>query len=392
MSHELINLNRDLSQLVEDGLEVEIRHDHLLVHHIPYVTSGREIKRGILVSELSLSGKKTIKPSTHVMLFSGEFPCNRDGTHISQLKHESSDRKIGEDLMVNHSFSNKPQNGYGDYYEKFTSYIRVISSPAKSIDDTVTEKTYKPPKASIDSVFRYVDTNSSRGEITAISAKLANQHVAIVGLGGTGSYVLDLLAKTPVREICLFDGDIFQNHNAFRAPGAAALEVIQQEPAKTEYLKSIYSAMHTNINSIPEPITEKNVERLLDCTFVFICMDSGPAKRLIVERLIGKGIPFVDTGMGVEVVKDADTLIGIVRTTTGAPAKYDHLSRHISYAKDGNDLYSQNVQIAELNALNAAFAVIKWKKLLGFYQDLGKEHSSLFTLNTGELHNDETIN
>ena len=37
-----------------------------------------------------------------------------------------------------------------------------------------------------------------------------------------------------------------------------------------------------------------------------------------------------------------------------------------------DDEYATNIQIADLNALNALMAVIKWKKLSGFYQDLKK--------------------
>ena len=70
-------------------------------------------------------------------------------------------------------------------------------------------------------VFHYLDTASSRAEIRVASAKLAIERLAIVGIGGTGSYVLDLIAKTPVREIHLYDGDVFLNHNGFRAPGAS---------------------------------------------------------------------------------------------------------------------------------------------------------------------------
>jgi hypothetical protein len=38
--------------------------------------------------------------------------------------------------------------------------------------------------------------------------------------------------------------------------------------------------------------------------------------------------------------------------------------------------YDGNIQIAELNSLNAALAVIKWKKLCGFYNDRKAEHFS----------------
>ena len=59
--------------------------------------------------------------------------------------------------------------------------------------------------------------------------KLMNHKVAIIGLGGTGSYILDMLAKTPVSEIHLFDGDDFLTHNAFRSPGAASLDDLSKK-------------------------------------------------------------------------------------------------------------------------------------------------------------------
>ena len=71
-------------------------------------------------------------------------------------------------------------------------------------------------------MFLYEDTASSRADIVTINSKLKSLRIGIVGLGGTGSYVLDFVAKTPVKEIHLFDGDTFDQHNAFRAPGAAS--------------------------------------------------------------------------------------------------------------------------------------------------------------------------
>lgn len=54
-----------------------------------------------------------------------------------------------------------------------------------------------------------------------------------------------------------------------------------------------------------------------------------------------------------------------------------------------DDDYDKNIQIAEINALNAALAVIKWKKLFGFYHDLGKEHHAIYDINVNKLMNDE---
>ena len=39
--------------------------------------------------------------------------------------------------------------------------------------------------------------------------------------------------------------------------------------------------------------------------------------------------------------------------------------------------------------LNAALAVIKWKKLCGFYQDLKKEHHCAYAINLNQLVSNE---
>lgn len=54
-----------------------------------------------------------------------------------------------------------------------------------------------------------------------------------------------------------------------------------------------------------------------------------------------------------------------------------------------NDEYAQNIQIADLNALNAALAVIKWKKLCGFYQDFEHEHHSTYTSDGNAMTNED---
>jgi len=70
----------------------------------------------------------------------------------------------------------------------------------------------------------------------------------------------------------------------------------------------------------------------------------------------------------------------------------EHLKTRIAFSDDGgeND-YSTNIQIAELNALNAALAVIKWKKLFGYYQDQSKEFNSVYSINDGVLINEDNF-
>ena len=121
--------------------------------------------------------------------------------------------------------------------------------------------------------------------------------------------------------------------------------------------------------------------------FVFLCMDSGESKKLIVEKLEEFGVPFIDVGMGVRL--NDEMLAGTVRVTTSTPDKRDHFRGRVSFEELGNNEYNRNIQIADLNALNAALAVIKWKKLFGFYQDMKSEHHSQFHTATNKLINED---
>ena len=75
-----------------------------------------------------------------------------------------------------------------------------------------------------------------------------------------------------------------------------------------------------------------------------------------------------------------DSLLGNLRVTTATPLKNDHLENRIATMDTADNEYNTNIQISELNALNAALAVVKWKKLSGFYHDFGKEHHSIYSL------------
>ena len=386
MSHTLIDRSPDLKRLEEEGYEIEVRSDHLLLKHIPYVANDGSIKHGTLVSELTLAGDVTTKPKTHVAMFIGDMPCDKDGKPLTQIHHSNKRQELGGGFAVNHSFSSKPPGGYPDYYLKMTTYEWIISGPAQSIDPNVTARTFAVVEAQDEeSVFKYVDTASSRVGIGAITEKLKVGALGIIGLGGTGSYILDLVAKTPVTEIHLFDDDKLGQHNAFRSPGAPSIETLREAPLKTTHYSNMYSNMRRNIY-VHGNIDDSTVDALRSMDFVFIAVDKGPARKLLLEKLEKFGVPFIDVGMG---VGEADGLLfGQLRVTASTDQSRDDVRPTLPVADhEGDDDYSRNIQIAELNALNAALAVIKWKKLFGFYADIEKEHSSLYQIDGNHLIN-----
>jgi len=117
MSQQLISHNADLQRLRNEGFDVLVKGSYLVMRGVPYVNSKKEVLRGTLVSELSLVGDATIRPSTHVVYFAGEYPCNADGSEIARIRHQSAVTQLDRDLTVHHSFSSKPPDGYKDHYE-----------------------------------------------------------------------------------------------------------------------------------------------------------------------------------------------------------------------------------------------------------------------------------
>lgn len=376
----------DLKRLREEGYFVQIRGGLLVLREVPYVTASREIKTGTLISGLDLAGDVTKRPESHQVHFDGEFPCDVNGVPLTGIGNGGQHYDLGHGLTAKFHFSTKPEGGYPDYYEKMTHYANLLAGPAANLKPGTTARGYQSPDEEDDCVFNYTETASDRVGIGALTQLLAGEKIAIIGLGGTGSYILDFVAKTPVREVRLFDQDEFLQHNAFRAPGAPSIEELREAPTKVQYLKGIYSKMHRGIIAHETRLDGTNTDLLDGVTFAFLCMDAGEAKRQIVQKLESIGASFIDVGMGLEL--EEGSLGGILRVTASTPEKREHVKDRISF-DDGaaNDIYASNIQVADLNALNAVLAIIKWKKLRGFYRDLEQELHCTYTTDGNMLLN-----
>jgi hypothetical protein len=399
MQNQIINHSLDLKRLRDEGFDIRIINAHLFVHDVPYVDSSKEIKRGILITPLNLAQKSidgsietiTDKPLTHVAYFTGDLPCYSDGLPIVQLNRQSK-IKVANVVDVNWEFSIKPDGNIPiDYYHLVTNYEQIIVPHAKQINPEITARNFNIVDVEEnETVFNYFDTNSSRAEIINISNKLKGQKIGIIGLGGTGSYILDLVAKTEVQEIHLFDGDNFLQHNAFRSPGAVSKEELSLRLRKTTYYHSLYSKMRKGIIDHPEYFSNNSLELLNAMDFVFLCFDKGTIKKEIVERLESLGKSFIDVGISVESV-DNKCLIGTMKVVSSKSGCRNFIreNNRIDFSDAGDDIYDDNIQIAELNSLNACLAVIKWKKYLGFYQDKNYENFTYYSTNNHLLLEDD---
>lgn len=387
--------NRPIQDLIDEGYCVELRPGYLLVHDIPYITTDKTVARGVLVCSLADNVGEVLAPEDHLIYFQGAYPCQANGQPIEALRNQTELLTLWEGFQVHHRFSNKPVGleRYPDHYAKVMNYIRIIANEAASVDKDATPRTWRVLDPTEEStVFKYRDTASSRADILAISTKTAARKVAIIGLGGTGSYIFDLVAKTPAREVHLFDGDEFLQHNAFRAPGAASRDELARRMPKVTYYAERYSPMRLGIIEHPYYVTPDNIEELSGFDFVFISVDRGPVRKLVSEFLIGRGIPFVDVGMEVLLNAERMGLFGTCRVTQSSPDQSDHFHLHAPVDDHPvEDLYRKAIQVADLNCLNAALAVIRWKQFCGFYIDAFNPHQVTFSVNSQSLTRDEML-
>lgn len=363
---ELANRNPFIRDLDELGYHIDFVGGYLVIYGLPYLDRNRTLKHGDWVSPVDLSASGVIDPPTnHQAWWNGEQPHNQAGEPL-RMGFAANRIEVSSGYVAGYAFSLKlhDENGqnraYGSFEEKVQTYLAKITAPAMAIYPEATPLAGIRVKAEAQgSPLRFPDTSSARYHLNDVSSLLRGKKVAIIGLGGTGGYILDFIARTHLERIALFDDDKVHVHTIFRIPGFIPGAIGK---AKVEAFAQHYDQWTSAIEPVNERITEANIERLHGFDFVFVSVDDGPARRFIVDWLSSRGIPFLDCGMGLN--RSVIGLNGTVRITGVDRAAYER-NVNTAYLPTGDtkeDEYRRQAQIAELNALNAAFAVIRFKQ------------------------------
>ncbi|MGE9783175.1 ThiF family adenylyltransferase [Janibacter sp. G368] len=376
--------DEQIARLVDDGYDMVLEGGHLVVRRLPYVGPAGLRNDGRLVLPVTYSsGVVTDASGDHRIWFAGEEPCDEAG---ASLGSGGQNHGFGTSESADYMLSFKPPSGaYTSLSEKIRQYARILRNPARNIDSSVTDA----PGGSFQVVpddlpLIYLDTNTTRAGLTTLNNLFRGHTVAIVGVGGTGSFILDHVAKTWVDRIILIDGDHFETHNAYRAPGAASDVTVRSKPNKAEYFAGEYSRMHTGITAHPVSLTAANLNLLDGATFVFLAAADAETRPEIMSWLRDRGVPFIDVGMSFR--EGEGGLTGMAKVTSYLPG--DEITLPTAPAvPPGQDDYSSNVQVAELNALNAALAVIRWKRYVGFYATHTVSNQTVYKLYLNDLRN-----
>lgn len=385
MFRKLVSHNDDIKRLVEKGFAVAVDGGYLIVRDIPYLDSARALQWGAFVTKfVDVDGKK-VKLDDHQILFAGSVPYGLDSKPIPNLGGGPTTLVLSDaskDVVVQRSFSNKPKPSevYTDFYHKIDTYLTNISGPAMQLY-SANPYTYRTKETIPDSVFKFADTMTSRAEIVDLSMKFKDDVVAIIGLGGTGAYILDFIVKTPVKEIRAFDLDHYHVHNAFRSPGR--LNESELGKLKADIYRDRYENFRTGLSITAKMIDATCADDFTGVTFAFVCVDNGSSRKAIFDLLLSLKIPFIDAAMG---LKKNDGSLGGMASTTYYSVQDGQDMMNKSYAQlvdTPDDEYKVNIQIGELNALNASLAVTRYKQLRGFYhQEIPYQH---LVLGIGDL-------
>ena len=228
------------------------------------------------------------------------------------------------------------------------------------------------------SPFKIPNTFEARAGIVQVQDRIRGQSIAIIGLGGTGSYVLDLVAKTPVREIHVLDDDYMDWHNFMRAPGAPTDEEIELRHQgclrKVDYYHPKYASLRVGIHMHPIRVDGKpTLDEFLSAhpvDFAFVCIDQltegdAPRQDAVYCALSEAKVPFIDSGVSITVEDNA--VAGSVTTSFYDAGSVEWRDAIPNSKVQGDVPGYRNVQLPEVNALAASLAVMEWRRRTGQY-------------------------
>lgn len=124
-------------------------------------------------------------------------------------------------------------------------------------------------------------------------ARLAACRVTVVGLGGVGGYVVEVLARSGVGALTLIDGDKVEESNLNRQIAALSKDIGRY---KAEVLAERVEQInpHCKVSAVCDMLTESNCAALVDgSSYVADAIDSLAAKAALAVYCTGKGLPIV---------------------------------------------------------------------------------------------------
>ena len=378
------------------GFAVEVESDVVRAVGVPCLLKNKDVSRCTIEKSYEPeSGRpdKRLGNAVHavrVCIHSTEAHdgrvYNADGTPIGNRVR--GDGSTWADISIRKGSQNSPEDDLSprDVIYRYAKHIiGAVAASDSSFLDSLTAS----------NIFNIPYFFEERSGIGPVQDRIRNAPIAIIGLGGTGSYILDLIVKTPV-EIHLLDFDDLDWHNFMRAPGAPSAEEIEsqhREPlGKVGYYHAKYSSLRNRIyahdirGDTPAQFAEFLSAHPID--FAFVCIDQlldsdSPRQDSVYAALSEARIPFIDSGVSITV--DGTAIRGAVTTSFYSEGSLEWQDAIPNASAKGGLLGYRNVQLPEVNALAASLAVMEWRRRTGQYVSESPSFLHRFRLETPRI-------
>jgi len=137
--------------------------------------------------------------------------------------------------------------------------------------------------------------------------RIMNAKVAIVGLGGLGSFIAKMLAYLGVQEFILVDDDIVEESNLNRLIGAS-YEDAKGKSAKVDVAARVISSINAQagVRRINKNLrSEEAIDALCEtCEIIFACVDNDSARLILTELSAAFDKTLIDSGT--EIINSKD--------------------------------------------------------------------------------------
>ena len=122
---------------------------------------------------------------------------------------------------------------------------------------------------------------------------LQTKKVAVIGCGGLGGHLVELLSRVGIGGIRTVDGDVFDESNLNRQLLAEeALLGTSKAEAAANRIRSINSGVKAEV--VPVFLDEENAADLIaGCDAVMDALDNIPARRILAKACADAGIPYI---------------------------------------------------------------------------------------------------
>lgn len=138
---------------------------------------------------------------------------------------------------------------------------------------------------------------------SAFQQRLDRLRVGVLGLGGLGGAVVELLARLGVRQFVLVDPDLVETSNLNRLPGATPYDVVGHA-AKVHVAERNIRQLHgpnARCESLRKSLPNKTVaKRLAECDVLFATTDNHASRLHLMEIAAAYLRPVVFAGVGLE--------------------------------------------------------------------------------------------